>query len=74
MQLALRCDKLRSYNKTLFLTNLQMLNPDAVSSLVVRGQLTARMADRIKFNVPGIFRLGVVDIRRPKSIRYLDGI
>lgn len=34
----------------------------------------ARMADPIKFDVPGIFRLGVVDIRRPKSIRYLDGI
>ena len=28
----------------------------------------------IKFDVPGIFRLGGVDIRRPKSVRYLDGI
>lgn len=26
------------------------------------------------FEVPGIFRLGGVDIRRPKSVRYLDGI
>lgn len=28
----------------------------------------------IKFDVPGIFRVGGVDIRRPKSVRYLDGI
>lgn len=28
----------------------------------------------IKFDVPGIFRLGGVDIRRPKAVRYLDGI
>lgn len=28
----------------------------------------------ILFEVPGIFRLGGVDIRRPKSVRYLDGI
>jgi len=28
----------------------------------------------IKFDVPGIFRVGGVDIRRPKAIRYLDGI
>lgn len=27
-----------------------------------------------KFDVPGIFRLGGVDIRRPKAVRYLDGI
>lgn len=26
------------------------------------------------FEVPGTFRLGGVDIRRPKSVRYLDGI
>lgn len=39
-QLTLRCGKLRSYNKTRFVTNLQTLNPDAVSSLVVRGQLS----------------------------------
>lgn len=28
----------------------------------------------IKFDVPGIFRIGGVDIRRPKAVRYLDGI
>ncbi|WP_406858500.1 major capsid family protein [Alsobacter sp. KACC 23698] len=28
----------------------------------------------ILFEVPGLFRLGGVDIRRPKSVRYLDGI
>jgi len=28
----------------------------------------------IKFDVPGIFRVGGVDIRRPKAVRYLDGI
>lgn len=28
----------------------------------------------MRFDVPGIFRLGGVDIRRPKSVRYLDGI
>lgn len=28
----------------------------------------------MKFDVPGIFRLGGVDIRRPKAVRYLDGI
>jgi len=28
----------------------------------------------ILFEVPGIMRLGGVDIRRPKSVRYLDGI
>jgi hypothetical protein len=28
----------------------------------------------MKFDVPGIFRVGGVDIRRPKSVRYLDGI
>jgi hypothetical protein len=27
-----------------------------------------------QFDVPGIFRLGGVDIKRPKSVRYLDGI
>lgn len=26
------------------------------------------------FKVPGIFRLGGVDVRRPKSMRYVDGI
>lgn len=28
----------------------------------------------ILFEVPGIFRLGGVDVRRPKSMRYMDGI
>lgn len=28
----------------------------------------------VRFDVPGIFRLGGVDIRRPKAVRYLDGI
>lgn len=28
----------------------------------------------ILFEVPGIFRLGGVDVRRPKAMRYLDGI
>lgn len=28
----------------------------------------------ILFEVPGIFRLGGVDVRRPKAVRYLDGI
>jgi hypothetical protein len=28
----------------------------------------------INFDVPGIFRLGGVDIRRTKAVRYLDGI
>ncbi|RWB31840.1 MAG: DUF2184 domain-containing protein [Mesorhizobium sp.] len=36
--------------------------------------LPAWQTGPIKFDVPGIFRLGGVDIRRPKSIRYLDGI
>ncbi|TPN26620.1 DUF2184 domain-containing protein [Mesorhizobium sp. B2-3-3] len=36
--------------------------------------LPAWQTGPIKFDVPGIFRLGGVDIRRPKSVRYLDGI
>lgn len=28
----------------------------------------------IRFDVPGVFRVGGVDIRRPKAFRYLDGI
>lgn len=28
----------------------------------------------MRFDVPGTFRLGGVDIKRPKSVRYLDGI
>lgn len=28
----------------------------------------------MRFQVPGIFRIGGVDIRRPKAFRYLDGI
>lgn len=36
--------------------------------------LPAWQTGPIRFDVPGIFRLGGVDIRRPKAIRYLDGI
>lgn len=36
--------------------------------------LPAWQTGPIKFDVPGIFRLGGVDIRRPKAVRYLDGI
>lgn len=36
--------------------------------------LPAWQSGPIKFDVPGIFRLGGVDIRRPKAVRYLDGI
>jgi len=36
--------------------------------------LQAWQTGPIRFDVPGIFRLGGVDIRRPKSVRYLDGI
>lgn len=36
--------------------------------------LPAWQVGPMKFDVPGIFRLGGVDIRRPKSVRYLDGI
>lgn len=28
----------------------------------------------VRFDIPGIFRVGGVDIRRPKAVRYLDGI
>lgn len=28
----------------------------------------------MRFDIPGTFRIGGVDIRRPKSVRYLDGI
>lgn len=28
----------------------------------------------MRFDVPGIFRLGGLEIRRPKSVRYVDGI
>ena len=28
----------------------------------------------LRFDVPGIFRTGGVEVRRPKSMRYLDGI
>lgn len=28
----------------------------------------------MRFDVPGFFRVGGVDIRRPKAVRYLDGI
>lgn len=36
--------------------------------------LPAWQTGPIKFDVPGIFRLGGVDIRRTKAVRYLDGI
>lgn len=36
--------------------------------------LPAFQTGPIKFDVPGIFRIGGVDIRRPKAVRYLDGI
>ena len=29
---------------------------------------------RLHFQVPGVFRLGGLDVRRPKEIRYGDGI
>jgi hypothetical protein len=28
----------------------------------------------MRFDVPGVFRLGGVDIKRPKAVRYLDGV
>jgi hypothetical protein len=28
----------------------------------------------ITFDIPGIFRLGGLEIRRPGSVRYVDGI
>ncbi|AUX76402.1 DUF2184 domain-containing protein [Sinorhizobium fredii] len=36
--------------------------------------LPAWQTGPMKFDVPGIFRVGGVDIRRPKAVRYLDGI
>ncbi|MBI5111855.1 MAG: DUF2184 domain-containing protein [Rhodovulum sp.] len=36
--------------------------------------LPAWQVGPILYEVPGIFRLGGVDIRRPASVRYLDGI
>ena len=36
--------------------------------------LPAWQTGPIRFEVPGIFRLGGVDIRRPRAVRYLDGI
>jgi hypothetical protein len=36
--------------------------------------LSAWQTGPIKFDVPGIFRVGGVDVRRAKSMRYLDGI
>lgn len=36
--------------------------------------LPAWQTGPMKFDVPGIFRVGGTDIRRPKSVRYLDGI
>lgn len=34
----------------------------------------AMQVTALRFDVPGIFRTGGVEIRRPKSMRYLDGI
>jgi hypothetical protein len=28
----------------------------------------------MKYDVPGIFRLGGLEIRRPKAVRYVDGV
>ena len=28
----------------------------------------------LRFEIPGVFRLGGLDIRRPKEVRYGDGI
>lgn len=28
----------------------------------------------LKYEIPGIFRLGGVEVRRPGAMRYLDGI
>ncbi|CAN7389889.1 DUF2184 domain-containing protein [Neorhizobium sp. LjRoot104] len=36
--------------------------------------LPAWQTGPVRFDVPGLFRIGGVDIRRPKSVRYLDGI
>jgi hypothetical protein len=36
--------------------------------------LPAWQTGPIRFDVPGILRVGGVDIRRPKSVRYLDGV
>lgn len=36
--------------------------------------LPAWQTGPMKFDIPGIFRVGGVDIRRPKAVRYLDGI
>lgn len=36
--------------------------------------LQAWQTGPIRFDVPGLFRVGGVDIRRPKAVRYLDGI
>jgi hypothetical protein len=36
--------------------------------------LTVMQVTPLRFDVPGIFRTGGVEIRRPGSVRYLDGI
>lgn len=36
--------------------------------------LPVYQAGPIRWEVPGIFRLGGVDIRRPAEVRYTDGI
>jgi len=36
--------------------------------------LPAWQTGPMRFDVPGVFRLGGVDIKRPKAVRYLDGV
>jgi hypothetical protein len=36
--------------------------------------LTVWQRSPLRFDVPGIFRLAPLEIRRPKAIRYVDGI
>lgn len=36
--------------------------------------LPAWQTGPMRFDVPGVFRIGGVDIRRPKAVRYLDGV
>lgn len=36
--------------------------------------LTAWQTSPLGFDVPGIFRIGQLEIRRPKAVRYVDGI
>jgi hypothetical protein len=36
--------------------------------------LPARQAGALRIEVPGVFRLGGLDIRRPKEVAYIDGL